>query len=176
MTGPETKPLPTVGKQACDQLLKRLLGAICHLTKLCDNVDTARAKQPAPVNDEKDTAQATIDDDFSETEVKPTVQHQLATQYPTQSELSPTDQSPDSRAIDMMQISPVKRRVSRTKTVPQVAPYENVRITRRERLLKNVQNRAQTIPTPDEMPADGPDWYQKSTMVKSPEDFLNNGR
>ncbi|KNC86825.1 hypothetical protein SARC_01019 [Sphaeroforma arctica JP610] len=69
----------------------------------------------------------------------------------------------------MKQISPVKRRIGRTKPVPQVAPYENVNITRRERLLKNARNQAQTIPTPDKMPADGPDWYQESTtLVKSP--------
>ncbi|KNC83484.1 hypothetical protein SARC_04265 [Sphaeroforma arctica JP610] len=53
MTGPETRPLPTVGKQACDQLMKRLLGTIRHLTELCNKVDTARAKQPEPEDDEK---------------------------------------------------------------------------------------------------------------------------
>ncbi|KNC85344.1 hypothetical protein SARC_02465 [Sphaeroforma arctica JP610] len=57
----------------------------------------------------------------------------------------------------MKQISPVKRRIGRTKPVSQVAPYDNVHVTRRERLLKNAQNRAQTIPTPDEMPDNGPD-------------------
>ncbi|KNC79800.1 hypothetical protein SARC_07826 [Sphaeroforma arctica JP610] len=124
MTGPKTRPLPTVGKQACDRLLKRLLGALRRLTALCDKVETARAKKPAPRDDEKveihleltrldnpqtgflikqeatknihliqeqlrqlrelsladivtsapqDTAQATVGDDFSETQAAPAV-------------------------------------------------------------------------------------------------------
>ncbi|KNC86608.1 hypothetical protein SARC_01237 [Sphaeroforma arctica JP610] len=117
----------------------------------------------------QDTAQAKVNDEFSATEVK------SVPQYPTQAELPPTDQSPDIGAIKRKKISQVKRRIGRTKPVPQVAPYENVHVTRRERLLKNAQNRAQTIPTPDEMPADGLDWYQESTtLVKSPEERKEN--
>ncbi|KNC86203.1 hypothetical protein SARC_01640 [Sphaeroforma arctica JP610] len=62
----------------------------------------------------------------------------------------------------MNQISPVKRKIGRTKPVPQVAPYGNVHVTHRERLLPSAQNRAQKIPTPEEMPANGPNWYQAS--------------
>ncbi|KNC85345.1 hypothetical protein SARC_02466 [Sphaeroforma arctica JP610] len=47
------RPLPTVGKQACDRLLKRLLGVIRRLTVLCDKVDAARARKPAPEDDKK---------------------------------------------------------------------------------------------------------------------------
>ncbi|KNC83214.1 hypothetical protein SARC_04541 [Sphaeroforma arctica JP610] len=53
MTGPKTRPLPTVGKQARDRLLERLVGALRRLTVLCDKMDTARAKKPAPEYDKK---------------------------------------------------------------------------------------------------------------------------
>ncbi|KNC74088.1 hypothetical protein SARC_13356, partial [Sphaeroforma arctica JP610] len=144
MTGPETRPLPTVGKQVCDRLLRWFIETISQSTELCDKVNTARAKKPALKDDEKvgiylkltrllleaqysiqtlsrlrhghfntlmheqeakeknrliqeqlrqlhelsladidmsmpqDTAQATVDDDFSETQAEPAMQQHWA--------------------------------------------------------------------------------------------------
>ncbi|KNC85729.1 hypothetical protein SARC_02103 [Sphaeroforma arctica JP610] len=114
----------------------------------------------------QDSDQATDDEHFSETQAAPTVQQHWAPQYPTQAGLTPTIQLLDNGANNMEQISLVKRIIGRTKPVPQVAPYDNVHVTRRERLLKNAQNRAQTIPTPDETPPNGPDWYRWNPLVE----------
>ncbi|KNC84324.1 hypothetical protein SARC_03448 [Sphaeroforma arctica JP610] len=54
----------------------------------------------------------------------------------------------------MKQISAVKRRIGRTKPVPQVAPYDNVHISRRDRILQNAQKWAKEIPTPEGMSSD----------------------
>ncbi|KNC85300.1 hypothetical protein SARC_02523 [Sphaeroforma arctica JP610] len=53
MTGPKPRPFPTVGKQACDQLLKWLIGALRRLTVLRKMVETALAKEPASEDDKK---------------------------------------------------------------------------------------------------------------------------
>ncbi|KNC74633.1 hypothetical protein SARC_12826 [Sphaeroforma arctica JP610] len=53
----------------------------------------------------------------------------------------------------MKQLSPVKHIIGHTNPVPHEP---------RERLLKNTQNRTQTILTPDAMPVNGSDWYQAS--------------
>ncbi|KNC79695.1 hypothetical protein SARC_07922, partial [Sphaeroforma arctica JP610] len=200
MTGTKTRPLPMVGKQACDQLLKRLIGALRRLTVLRKKVKTALAKEPASEDDKKvkihveltrllskaqfsiktldrlrqspdwisdqegllnalmhvqgateniplnqeqlrqlrelsptdidtstpqDSDQATVDEDFLETQAAPTVQQHWAPQYSTQAGSTPTIQLPDTGANNMKQISPVNRRIGRTKPVPQVAPYDN---------------------------------------------------
>ncbi|KNC81723.1 hypothetical protein SARC_05964 [Sphaeroforma arctica JP610] len=70
-----------------------------------------------------DLDQATLDEDFSETQAGPTVQQRWAPQYPTLAGSTPTRQLPDKGANGMKKISPVKRRIERTRPVPQVAPY-----------------------------------------------------
>ncbi|KNC77651.1 hypothetical protein SARC_09891 [Sphaeroforma arctica JP610] len=240
MTGPKTRPLPTVGKQACDRLLSWLIRNLRLLTELCDKVESVLAKKPAPEDAKKveihleltrllsegqysiktlgklqqspnwisdveghlstmmhvqeatdnirliqeqlrqlrqlrelsladidtstpqDLDQATVDEDFSETQTEPTVQQRWAPQHSTQAGSTPTRQLHDEGANNMNQISPVKRKIGRTKSIQQVASYGNVHVTRREWSLQNAQNRAQPNPTPEEMPANGPDWYQAS--------------
>ncbi|KNC87531.1 hypothetical protein SARC_00355 [Sphaeroforma arctica JP610] len=75
----------------------------------------------------QDLDQTTGDEDFSETQTEPTVQQRWASHHPTQAGSTPTCQLPDKGANNMNQISPVKRKIGRTKPVPQVSPYRNVK-------------------------------------------------
>ncbi|KNC87121.1 hypothetical protein SARC_00744 [Sphaeroforma arctica JP610] len=117
------------------------LNVLMHVQETTENIPLIqeqlrqlRELSPAGIDTSmpRDSDQATVDEDFSETQAAPTVQQHWAPQYPTQAGSTPTIQLPDNGANNMKQISPVKRIIGRTKPVPQVAL---------------------------EMPPNGPNWY-----------------
>ncbi|KNC86036.1 hypothetical protein SARC_01795 [Sphaeroforma arctica JP610] len=252
MTGPKTRPLPTVGKQACDRLLSRLIRNLRRLTELCDKVESALAKKLALEDAKKveihlkltrllsegqysiktlgklqqspnwisdveghlntmmhvqeatdnirliqeplrqlrelsladidtstpqDLDQATVDEDFSETQAGPTVQQRWAPQYPTQAGSTSiasyltkglTTRGKLARERSLQNAQQRAQTIPTPEEMPANGPdwyqasNDNVHASRRARLLTNARNRAQTIPSSDEMPPNGPDWYQAS--------------
>ncbi|KNC74632.1 hypothetical protein SARC_12825, partial [Sphaeroforma arctica JP610] len=72
-------------------LIQEQLRQLCELS-LAD-IDTSTPQ----VSD-----QATVDEDFSETQAAPTVQQHWAPQYPTQTGLTPTFQLPDNERFGLI--------------------------------------------------------------------------